>query len=368
MKSIHVLTFVSTFFLVSGCNKMKIETIEYLPTLGEIVTIVSPSQDSCPIRHFIEIFPKEIYFGDTIYLAAYDENVSTEVIENFVDYGNIPMHAYLPGEFTLSTSAVHKSYNWIPERTGVSACYALVEKVLQPGEKRLYRRTCLEFPPLDDWEEPFWKELRDNMPPEGITCHLHIKYKHSDRLRGLTIEVNQEILIKPRPENEMALLEKWYKNTPKKLFPKVDGIPHDMDFLSSGQSDIQIDGNTYDPRMFISLGNRKPSDPNNPTTLEGWRQLEASLVPSTMRDEVRLTRLQLEYYSAKKRKASENAKNELVQWLKSLPEVQRSIMITHLGSKSGHFMQSSDDFTKPTPLGEKYQELMAAIQQHLSRK
>ena len=111
----------------------------------------------------------------------------------------------------------------------------------------------------------------------------------------------------------------------------------------ASKSDIVINGNKYDPWMFIRLGNRKPSDPNNPTTLDGWRKLEASLVPSTMRDEVRLTRLQLEYYSAKKGEASENAKNELVEWLQSLPEVQRTIMTTFLVSKMYDFFGCSRD-------------------------
>ena len=156
----------------------------------------------------------------------------------------------------------------------------------------------------------------------------------------------QDILIKPRPANEMALLNKWYKNTPEKLFPRVDGnrkVPNleDYDLKSSGKSDIKIGWNKYDPWLFIRLGNRKPSDPNNPTTLDGWRKLEASLIPSTMRDEIRLTRLQLEYYSSQKGEASEKAKAELIDWLKSLPEVQRTIMTTFLVSKMNDFYRTS---------------------------
>ena len=347
-----------------------IEPIEYLSTSGETVIIVSPSQNSNPLRHSIEIFPKEIYFGDTIYLVAYDENVSTEVIVNFLDYGKIPMHEHYLDTFTLSATAIHKEYSWkLESLTTGTPMYVARIRNLQPGEKCPYKKAYLEFPPLDDWEEPFWMELRDNMPLEGITCQLHIKYDR-DYLQGFTVEASQEILIKPRPESEMTLLEQWYKNTPEELFPEIkhalsqNKTPRNLTLISSGKSDISINGNTYDPWMFIRTGNRKPSDPNNPTTLEGWRQLEASLTPSTMRDEVRLTR-QLEYYSAKKGKATENAKNELIEWLKSLPEVQRSIMVTHLGYNAGRFIQSFDDPTKPTPLGEKYQKLMTAIWQNL---
>ena len=121
----------------------------------------------------------------------------------------------------------------------------------------------------------------------------------------------------------------------------------------SGKSNIRIGGKEYDPWLFVRFGVRKPSDPNNPTTLEGWRELEASLIPSTMRDEVRLTRLQLEYYSAKKGGASEQAKAELVDWLESLPEVQQRRMTTSLVSKMHEFYDS--------PLRDKNRELMRAL-------
>jgi len=77
------------------------------------------------------------------------------------------------------------------------------------------------------------------------------------------------------------------------------------------------------------------------------------LTPSTMRDEVRLTRLQLEFYSAQKGEASEKAKSELAAWLKSLPEVQRVVMTTFLVSKMYDFHRTS--------LRDKNRELMRAI-------
>jgi len=193
-----------------------------------------------------------------------------------------------------------------------------------------------------------------------------MKYDYRNRQsEHHSIELNEEILIKPRPANEMELLEKWCKNTPGKLFPEVDGnskIPHDLILQSSGRNDIVINGKKYDPWLFIRLGNRKPSDPNNPTTLDGWRKLEASLIPSTMRDEVRLTRLQLEYYSAKEGTDTENAKNELAEWLKDLPEPQRSYMLAVLVDRMNYYsIYLLVNSEKPTPPIEKYRELMRTL-------
>jgi len=105
--------------------------------------------------------------------------------------------------------------------------------------------------------------------------------------------------------------------------------------------------------MFVRLGNRKPSDPNNPTTLAGWRELEASLVPSTMRDEVRLVRLQLEFYAASAGEDSAQAKKYLLDWLKSLPTPQRVVMAASLVYNSMRF--------RGTTLQTRNQELVRAI-------
>ena len=118
----------------------------------------------------------------------------------------------------------------------------------------------------------------------------------------------------------------------------------------SADSKIKIGWSKWDPWLFIRIGNRKPSDPNNPTTLKGWRELENQLSPSTMRDEVRLTRLQLEYYSASSQKKREEAKKELVDWLRSLPQAQRTSMVSSLKSKEILF--------RNTKLKKEYFELM----------
>ena len=109
---------------------------------------------------------------------------------------------------------------------------------------------------------------------------------------------------------------------------------------------IKIGWHSYDPWLFVRIGNRKPCDPNNPTTLDGWRKLEASLTPSTMRDEVRLVRLQLEYYCAEPGVKSDLAKKELVQWIKSLPTPQRAVYFAFLQSKRNSFRHNAPALSK----------------------
>jgi len=366
----YTITFfiLSISLVLSGFTPMQALSVEYLPTPGETVTTVFQSQDSIPLKYSMESFPKEIYLGDTIYWTIYVENTSPDVVK-LSGRSCFPMHEYYPGKFTLSSDLTNQNYRWIAEYPStIQALRAVCIKDLQPGEKYCDGKHYLEFPPLEDLKEPFWQELSKKMPRGGVICKLRIQHSYGYNDPNLnqprTVRIEQDILIKPRPINEMALLEKWYKNTPENLFPKIDGsrkVPHNMDLKSSGRSDIVINGVKYDPWLFIRLGNRKPSDPNNPTTLDGWRKLEASLIPGTMRDEVRLTRLQLEYYSAKEGTDTENAKNELVDWLKSLPDPQRTVMATFLVGQMHYFAHSHANRQKPTPLNEKNRELMQAI-------
>lgn len=381
MKNTIFVFYVSVFIIMSGCSKMSAESIEYSPTPGSTTNIDSPGNNPESIRHFVEIFPNEINYGDTIYLIAYDENISNEIVFSFPET-RLPMYEFLPENFALSTEGMDREYHWLPEHPSNScALYEIEMRDLLPGEKRPFMMYYFDFPPLEDWNDPFWKELRERIPPEGISCNLRIKYEYKSSIleprtifngsqistfADRTMEADQDILIRTRPEAEMTLLSKWYNNTSENLFPSIDGnckVPNldTYDLKSSGQSDIVINSVKYDPWMFIRLGNRKPSDPNNPTTLDGWRKLEASLIPSTMRDEVRLTRLQLEYYSAKKGEASENAKNELVEWLQSLPEIQRNFFLNFLVGTMYDIAHSRDDYNKPTRLSEKNRELMRTL-------
>ena len=356
--TMHRLFFISILLFVTDFANQAYPQIEHRPTTDETETIVDSNQDEI-VRTTLEVFPKEIYFGDTLYFVAHAENLSNETLRAF--YHSLKSDN---SSVTIISPSTSKRYLWTPEYiTKESKGAALRTKNLLPGEKRFSANGCYEFPPLDDWNDPFWKEFLKTIPPEGIVCQLQFNFWFCFRdslfssVRCERTEI-QEILIKPRPENEMVLLEKWHKSTPEKFFPKVDGnrkVPYGMDLKSSGKSDIKIGGEKYDSWLFIRLGNRKPSDPNNPTTLDGWRKLEASLTPSTMRDEIRLTRLQLEYYSAQKGEASEKAKAELIDWLKSLPEVQRTIMTTFLVSKMYDFYYNC------TSLRDQNRELMRSL-------
>ncbi len=312
------------------------------PETRELEPFVNTGDAPYPIRHYVEIYPKEIYYGDTIYVVSADENVSNETLKSIKD--NSRKHIAIDLCKLISIPENTEEYDWLPEyQTRAYKKLRTFYRDLAPGEKWLQNRFFIEFPPLEDKEKQFWKELEKSITPTGVRIPLRITtgfdyIQHKGE--RITVITEVEILVKPRPESEMALLDTWYQNTPKKSFPEVKGNrknPHEMDLRGSKKSWIKIGWHSYDPWLFVRLGNRKPCDPNNPTTLDGWRKLEASLTPSTMRDEVRLVRLQLEYYCAEPGVKSDLAKQELDQWLKSLPTPQQAVYMSFLKSKQSSF-------------------------------
>ena len=226
----------------------------------------------------------------------------------------------------------------------------------ESGERKTGFSAIIDSPPLEDWNDPFWKELREKMTPEGIRCTISFKYDTFLAGKLDDISVSQEVVVKPRPNEELTLLEKWYEKTPKESFPVRRGkykVPIEDFITHSSGSSIKVGDKKFSPWRWIRAGNRKPSDPNNPTTLKGWRELETQLSPSVMRDEVRFTRLQLEYYSASSQSKREEARKELVDWLHSLPQAQRVSMVSSLKSKGNLF--------RNTKLQKAYFELINAL-------
>ena len=280
-----------------------------------------------------------------------DENVSNETLKSIKD--NSKKHIAIDLCRPISIPENTEEYDWLPEyQTRVRKKQRTFYRDLAPGEKCLQNRFFIEFPPLEDKEKPFWKELEKSIPPTGVRIPLRIitgfDYLHHKGER-ITVETDVEILVKPRHASEMAMLDKWYNNTPEKTFPEVDGNrknPHETYLRASKKSWILIGRGRYDPWLFVRLGNRKPCDPNNPTTLNGWRKQEASLTPSTMRDEVRLVRLQLEYYCAEPGVKSDLAKQELAQWLKSLPTPQQAVYMSFLKDKQNSFKYDAPALVK----------------------
>ncbi len=257
---------------------------------------------------------------------------------------------------------------------------------LQPG-RILDTVHPIELPPLHGMAYPFWKNVREKMTEAGIECKLtlRIRITKSDfrRIENKDFMIcTYDLQIMPRPDAEQKLLDRWLRDSPKESLPPVCEEKLDFknwfygkeyeDYISNFNQNpagnfITIHGEEYDPQLFIRFGNRKPPVALCPRDSEGWKALEESLVPSTMRDEIRLTRMLIEYYE-RRGVWQKHQRNAIVDWLRSLPEPQRTSMASGVDSRYGFYIvrdKNGSGFLL-NDLGESYTRLLLALSPMMS--
>jgi len=320
------------------------------------------------LRTRAAFYPTELAFGDVGYFATFERNVGDEAVSAYAPF-DFELAKYIDlGAITLTSPDVPGRCEIAPE---LATRRFFVKKIgfrlreIPPGVERRKVAVALEFPPLEDWNAPFWASVRDKLSRQNaVELRLRVEFARSEADYPFRVDEAFEtsLVLKRRPENELERLARWFDATPVNLFPerfpngdgagfvKAPPSKGSPDLVSSGASDVEIGGKSYDPWLFVRSGFRKPSDPNAPTTVDGWRRLEAEFAPSTLRDEITLTRLLLEYYDAPEGTESDAALQALVAWLEKRPEPQRVVLTESLRSKSGKFRNTPLQ-EKNTPLG-----------------
>ena len=82
------------------------------------------------------------------------------------------------GRLKISSSLYQQTYTWRPETfSELQIDYSLSPWIVDflPGQSIPTGFIAVEFPPLEDWDNPFWKELREKTQPEGTVCQLRIE-------------------------------------------------------------------------------------------------------------------------------------------------------------------------------------------------
>jgi len=259
-------------------------------------------------------YPDTIYFGDTIYLICTYKNVGEQVIDDVPMYLGCAIE-FIDGNIEISPgfskeNIRSKWQHWPPPG-----------KPLHPGESRVMCVRPVGVPHLKDMDEPFWKDMmkRSRNSDRELTLQMTTKVS-SERYISLERMLTHSIKFRPRPEAEMALLDSWFMDC-KNNNLSVD--PFDLSYSKSVENRIEINGGRFHPRHFIILGDYGlPPMYLCPETWQSWKELEESITPSTMRDEIRLTRIHIQYYDTQ----DEKVLDELKEWFAGMNEVQRGVM------------------------------------------
>jgi len=335
-----------------------------------------PSDGNPELRVVADVFPNAIRFGDPVYVAVYVENAASkplEIISNLYREVNDPLC------FSITSRDIPdaEARCYFEKQTRGEDFLVPPRFTLAPGERRLWSRFVVEVPPLEDFDAPFYSALEKKIAQALVSCDLNFNFAVLTSASSGSRDVRQvqgrlPVLVERRPEKETATLRRWLaKTSDANLLPRVEGgkkvswrdDPDSFDQPATLTSYLWFDAYPFSPWAFIRPGARKPSTPNNPTTLAGWRRLEAEFAPSTLRDEITLTRLQLEYYDAPQGEKSDAALQGLLDWLQNRPEPQRLVLTDFLLSRRYYFDGAFEFkfFKRKNPLAEKKASLCAAL-------
>jgi hypothetical protein len=332
-------------------------------------------------------YPQTLYFGDTFYYQlSRTNNNNVDLKMSDYDYRLTELGRFIPGiEFIISSKNIDEKYFCLPE------IYLNIDKDYAPDQLIHKRGTTLcsayplELPPLETtFEHPFWKKLLDKMTPEGIKCTLTIKIperyliaNNGIKSIGSYVIFTHELLIKSRSNDEIKILKSWYNNVPKHFLPPVL-VERDFDkeiwqwwgseqmqrfkrngFNKTNGNFIVVGGKSFNPWVFIRDGNRKPPAQICPTSAEGWLELEKQFQPSTLQDEIKWTRLLLEYFDSQNETAQIKKRDEIVNWLKSLPSPQQMSMSSWIAERAIHGISVE---RLPESIRAAYLELSKAVE------
>ena len=354
---------------------------------GDVATQIVEPQDleSNPLRATFALYPTELAFGDAAYYTLDFENVSDagadfDCEETFSESSLSRCVARVaatvdgvPGEYVaapeLATLFVRapseepqpSTLQPINDATSSGMRGSVDGLRLKPGVKTRRVASALEFPPLEDWNDPFWTAVRDKLSTQtSVELRLRFELRLPPKVSGTretqvlqpqapdapTTVVEQTLVLKRRDVKELATVDRWFEATPPDALPvrSDDGTWKGPRFYRRDEGPqptfISLDGASYRADAFTRIGARKPTLVDAPTTVDGWRRLEAEFAPSTLRDEIALTRLQLEYYDAPEGAASDAALKRLVDWFKTRPEPQRAAWLFSLRRRALYFFKN----------------------------
>jgi len=206
---------------------------------------------------------------------------------------------------------------------------------IMSGDSHIIAALAINIPPLEDWKTTFWEKHLENLSASDVKFSLcatilSCAATNNNRIEErLPFSVEIPVIMKPRPEKEITLIQKWYAATPKDWFPVLESdrnpvrkIPGHRRLTFQWVDNIFVKGEKVSHWYFIPIGNRYPGHPNAPETWQGWKELEESLTPSTMRDEIRLTRILIQYCDTE----DDTVLKELKEWFADMNETQQTVM------------------------------------------
>ncbi len=286
------------------------------------------------LKFEVSVYPKTVSIGDVVYFHVKQTNVSEKPFWIFHEE-----HLAAANFAVLSSSASQKR----PVLT-LDGRYTLSASTLNLRSSETYeysRRLCVHATPY--WEEfknifpsaensdiaQFWKDVRQQVAEKGsVDCKVTLyaappRLMFEDHNIDLPLEGKFDdsvyspigggaFTITSRSEKEMLTLESLWRG-----------------FQGKVNAAFKISGKPYDLTHYLS-GIMPPRGYNIPETVEGWGDLEERFSPATLKDEITLIRLIVDYYVAEQGQESDEALVKIFKFIDSRPDAQRCAFLTTL--------------------------------------
>lgn len=302
-----------------------------------LIALASQGNSIFPQPEFVmEYHPTIVRPGDTFYVMVVAKNPFDKPIfvNDIHDYKNIQFHLKNSGN-QMQTLISGKELTSPNQHMPLVFDSGFSFSEIQPGKSSVYFMRTINVPPLVDLNEPFWEKHLSNLrfADEEFTLCVSFKGYFANNHDGvgrnkepIQITLETPIVMKQRFEKEMALIYKWYKS----LFDYLESDEFQefgvLGTYSGMPKNVVIKNEKFNHWYFFQFGNLYPNTTDVPVTWQDWKQLEDSLTPSTMRDEIRLTRTIIQYCDTEDKAVLK----ELKEWFNCMNEVQRNVLATAL--------------------------------------
>jgi NADH:ubiquinone oxidoreductase subunit len=279
----------------------------------------------------LQCYPETVMPGDTLYVMVIAKNPLDESIYiNVVHYANEIQANFKDSENQTYTGSGKKLISPSdPPPPNVE--YSLEFAEIKSKDSLIFYTAAINVPSLEDLKEPFWEKNMKKLEAGNEKFTLGITFKaywdKNNSNNPVNIALETPIVLKSRPEKEMALIQKWYKS--------LDDFLKSNEFQNFGifrddRNNISVKKEKFRHWLFVRIVNFYPDISSIPATWQGWKDLEDSLTPSTMKDEIRLARIVIQFCD------TEDAAvlKELKEWFDGMHDVQRTVLATSLLHKA----------------------------------
>ena len=249
--TLAIVVFAATFACNPASDSRRADALPFPPvgSSGDVATQTFEPQDlkTNPLRATFALYPTELSFGDAAYYTLDVENVSDSAAYFDEDaalrsLNESSLSRYVarvaatvdgvPGEYVaapeLATLFVRKpSEEPQPSTSQPIGADAVASEMgcsvgglyLKPGAKTRRVASALEFPPLEDWNDPFWTAVRDKLSIQAsVELRLRFELRLPPKISGAretqvlqpqwpTLSVEKTLVLKRRDDKELATVD-----------------------------------------------------------------------------------------------------------------------------------------------------------------